>query len=65
MVMHDKVSPWGKRHLSGSHFELAVEFVHVAIHNLLYFNTRRNAACFHGFLSRQAIYPAKQRHDEQ
>src|SRR5215469_7822376 len=37
MVMHTKVSPWGKRHFSGSHFVLTVDLrhVHVTIHSLL------------------------------
>ena len=65
VVMLSEVGFWGKRHFGDSQFELAVELSEVAGDNLLKFDHRREALCFHVLLSRQAAHSAKQRHEEQ
>src|SRR5215475_14302974 len=65
MVMHSKVRSWGKRKFGGAHSELAIELGQVAEGDLVEFDFRRDTSCFHLFLSRRAIFSAKQRHEEQ
>src|SRR5262245_16127601 len=65
VVMDSDVAVWGKREFGGAQFELTVKLTQVAEDNLLDFDLRRDASCLHGFLSRQAVCSAEQRHQQQ
>src|SRR6516162_7931407 len=65
MVMDSDVAVGGKREFGGAQFELTVKLSQVAEDNLVDFYYRRDASCLHGFLSRQAVCSAKQRHQQQ
>src|SRR6516162_3122125 len=65
MVMDSDVAVGGKREFGGAQFELTVKLSQMAEDNLIDFYFRRDASCLHGFLSRQAVCSAKQRHQQQ
>jgi hypothetical protein len=63
--MDPEVGVRGKSELGHSHFELAVKLSQMAEEDLLDFDLRLNASCFHFFLSHQTICSTKERDKEQ